>query len=564
MEYLEFRLDDWRSNVSIIGLMNILDNDEEGQYEIVKNGFDEYLKVSIKSLENFEEKYFKYFIDTYEKNLPWYRIISYKNEVEKFIKTDLSEFKKDDFEKLNNQIDLVKDYLKRPNYTKVFEYIESDIEITKLIKDIKKIKLRKKEEISDRKEEILENLKIMQEIINYCNTETGRKYLGAKGAIFTFINKGIGGVSFLNKQTKEKDIYKDYKEYFLDTLNNYLEEDKKKYKYNCFNCDNKIKNLNTGIGILNDTGFDLARKPTHVWFEENDVGICDICSFLYSCFPAGFNYSSYEGIFVNANSSIEELKRVNSQISMEVNKVKDTRGISYRALVNTISKKSIEELKYELDDVQVIRYKNEKYNFNILSKYSLSIINDSIEDLESLSNAGYKIGNDYISIYDEVLDRLFNNQNMYTLIYKLFSYKLTNTSFVNAYYNTSHIYRIIRINTRKLKEVIDLGNESANAFVEKYRKYGYFLALEYKKKDSNYENKIRGISYRMLNALKTRNAENFMHNLINSYMYMSISIPKGMVKALENDDNLGTIGYAFVAGLNSYGISDDNKTKEED
>ncbi|MBP2025111.1 Cas8a1 family CRISPR/Cas system-associated protein [Peptoniphilus stercorisuis] len=564
MEYLEFRLDDWRSNVSIIGLMNILDNDKEGQYEIVKNGFDEYLKVSIKSLENFEEKYFKYFIDTYEKNLPWYRMISYKNEVEKFIKTDLSEFKKDDFEKLNNQIDLVKDYLKRPNYTKVFEYIESDIEITKLIKDIKKIKLRKKEEISDRKEEILENLKIMQEIINYCNTETGRKYLGAKGAIFTFINKGIGGVSFLNKQTKEKDIYKDYKEYFLDTLNNYLEEDKKKYKYNCFNCDNKIKNLNTGIGILNDTGFDLTRKPTHVWFEENDVGICDICSFLYSCFPAGFNYSSYEGIFVNANSSIKELKRVNSQISMEVNKVKDTRGISYRALVNTISKKSIEELKYELDDVQVIRYKNEKYNFNILSKYSLSIINDSIEDLESLSNAGYKIGNDYISIYDEVLDRLFNNQNMYTLIYKLFSYKLTNTSFVNAYYNTSHIYRIIRINTRKLKEVIDLGNESANAFVEKYRKYGYFLALEYKKKDSNYENKIRGISYRMLNALKTRNAENFMHNLINSYMYMSISIPKGMVKALENDDNLGTIGYAFVAGLNSYGISDDNKTKEED
>lgn len=564
MEYLEFRLDDWRSNVSIIGLMNILDNDEEGQYEIVKNGFDEYLKVSIKSLENFEEKYFKYFIDTYEKNLPWYRIISYKNEVEKFIKTDLSEFKKDDFEKLNKQIDLVKDYLKRPNYTKVFEYIESDIEITKLIKDIKKIKLRKKEEISDRKEEILENLKIMQEIINYCNTETGRKYLGAKGAIFTFINKGIGGVSFLNKQTKEKDIYKDYKEYFLDTLNNYLEEDKKKYKYNCFNCDNKIKNLNTGIGILNDTGFDLARKPTHVWFEENDVGICDICSFLYSCFPAGFNYSSYEGIFVNANSSIEELKRVNSQISMEVNKVKDTRGISYRALVNTISKKSIEELKYELDDVQVIRYKNEKYNFNILSKYSLSIINDSIEDLESLSNAGYKIGNDYISIYDKVLDRLFNNQNMYTLIYKLFSYKLTNTSFVNAYYNTSHIYRIIRINTRKLKEVIDLGNESANAFVEKYRKYGYFLALEYKKKDSNYENKIRGISYRMLNALKTRNAENFMHNLINSYMYMSLSIPKDMVKALENDDNLGTIGYSFVAGLNSYGISDDNKNKEED
>lgn len=567
MNYLEFRLDDWRNNASIIGLMNILDNDKIGQYEIVKNNFDEYLKVPMESLNNFEEKYFKYFIDTYEKYLPWYRIISYKSEVEKFIKNELSEFEEDDFKKLNNRIDIVKDYLKRPNYTKVFKFIKSDKDINSLVKEIKKIKLNKKDNIKDnikdKKDEIIKNLKIMQEIIEFCNTDTGRKYLGAKGAIYTFINKGIGGVSFLNSQPKYDDIYKDYKEYFLDTLNNYIEEDKGKYKYNCFNCNNKIKNLNTGIGMLNDTGFDTARKPTHVWFEENDVGICATCKFLYSCLPAGFNYSPFEGIFVNANISIGELKRINSQIKTEINNIKNYRGISYRALVNTITQKNIEELKYELDDVQVIRYKNEKYNFNMMSKYSIKLIESSVEDLSKLLKTSYKIKNDYMSIYDEVLDRIFNNQNMYALIYKLFNYGLSKTDFVTTYYNASHIYRLIRINTRKLKEEINLGNESVNSFVEKYRSYGYHLALEYKKNDSNYENKIRGISYRMLNSLKTRNAQNFMHNLINSYMYMSVSIPKGMIKALENDDNLGTIGYSFVAGLNSYGLSDkDNKDSE--
>lgn len=46
---------------------------------------------------------------------------------------------------------------------------------------------------------------------------------------------------FLNPQTKEKDMYKDYEEYFVKPAIDYINEDKSRYKYECFSCAGKIK-----------------------------------------------------------------------------------------------------------------------------------------------------------------------------------------------------------------------------------------------------------------------------------------------------------------------------------
>ena len=42
----------------------------------------------------------------------------------------------------------------------------------------------------------------------------------------------------------------------------------------------------------------------------------------------------------------------------------------------------------------------------------------------------------------------------------------------------------------------------------------------------------------------------FMHNIITSYMYIGEPIPKDLTIALESEEDLGIIGYAFVTGLN--------------
>ena len=149
---------------------------------------------------------------------------------------------------------------------------------------------------------------------------------------------------------------------------------------------------------------------------------------------------------------------------------------------------------------------------------------------------------------------------MFTLIHKLLIYKITESETITTYYHMGHIMNLNVININYLKGVENVGKAKDNkVLIERFRNFGYYLRREYIQKDRDADkNKIRGISYRLLNALKTRNAEMFMHNIITSYMYVDKTIPSQLTLALENEEALGVVGYAFVTGLNGW-IKDENK-----
>ncbi|HLR20833.1 MAG TPA: type I-B CRISPR-associated protein Cas8b1/Cst1 [Tissierellaceae bacterium] len=550
---IEFKISDWRTNVSLLGLMNILDHSNKG-YLISKDG--QTLSINEKVLDGFEIDYFKYFIDNYERNLPWYRIANYKGDIDKYL-GNLSEIKESDLEDINKQIDLVKDYMRRGNYTKVYEFIDKDLDIEEMVKTLKKVNLRKNEEVQDRIDDVELELKLLKEITEYTNTEKAREYMGAKGAIYSFINRGIEGVSFLNPQTREKDIFSDYKKYFIDKLIEYIEEDKKKFKYNCFSCENKIRNLNVNMNLLKDTGFDRTRKSSYIWNHQSDFAICNQCLFLYSCLSAGFYYSMNEGIFINYNYDLNGLKRVNEELKnhsiSEINRPEN--AFSYRTLVRAIDKEYQRHLELEIRDMQIVRYKNEEYRFNLLSKDSLSIISKSKSDLDAIIKAGYKEGRQlHFSIYDLTLDRIFNNENLFSLIHDLIVNLISNRVGIMRYYNIYHISRLLNINSRIIKEgnvmAGDIGKLTDNS-----RSSGYFLRQAYNEqmKDlKRVDNRMKSITYKMTNSLKTNNSGAFMDILISAYAYVGKPIPRYLADALKSDEELRIVGYAFVTGINSY------------
>ena len=111
---------------------------------------------------------------------------------------------------------------------------------------------------------------------------------------------------------------------------------------------------------------------------------------------------------------------------------------------------------------------------------------------------------------------------------------------------------IININFLKGVENMEQLNEN-KTLIKNFRSYGYYLREEYIKNDRDADKtKIRGISYRLLNALKTRNAEMFMHNILTSYMYVGKTMPAQLTLALEDEEQLGIVGYAFITGLNGW------------
>ncbi len=544
MNEITLELGTWQYNAGIAGFCNIL---EKNGFNIEISGDKIIFESSEKlkeALENFEEKYFNYLIDEYEVTLSWYKIVSYKSKLEE-IKNNFEILNAEEFQKMDKYIkEVLKYYIKSASYKAAYELIDDNINPLELEKELKPVNLKKGEKIADKKTEILQMVDKALVLINYC--EKGKKYLAGKNVIYTLVKNAWNGVSFLNPQTKEKDMYKDFKGYFVDTAVSYIDEDKSKYKYECFICDNKIKNFDNTFSFLNQTGFDVAKKPSHVWNFINNIAMCPICKLIYSCIPAGFTYVYDNGIFINSNQSLSELIRINKRIHIEMyerSKEEGTSSLTYRALAGALREEKNKNVKYELADIQMVRYENEKYYFNILSKKIIKIIRDSKNDFDVLTKAWYKEINTDFRLYEEVMKRVLNNQNLYTLIYKLLFYKISRES--DCYFTPGHIMRVLNINYRILeglglmKDKESMNRDAGNA--------GFYLGKEYKEK--NAEQKINSICYKVLNGIKTNNIEGVRSVIVNSYMYVGISIPSVIFDMFADDELLKQFAHTFMCGL---------------
>ncbi|MFD2616046.1 type I-B CRISPR-associated protein Cas8b1/Cst1 [Terrilactibacillus laevilacticus] len=544
---IEVTLKEWLYNAGIVGFVNIVGKEN---INVVDNST---ISFSKEVLHGFENKYFEYFIDTYEKLLPWYKIISYESEIIRFENNDFDTFDEKNLEQLNTYIkDIVKKYIKSNSYKAAYPLMKNETDLLDLEKKLKTIPTPKKSEtFSDKKavivDEVKERFSILKNIITCCKSQDGRRYLAGKNVIYNQIKNGWDGVCFLNPQTKEKDMYVDFKNHFVTPTEEYIDEEDTKRKYHCFVCDRSIKNLNLDLSFLNQTGFDTSRKSSHVWNFTNDVGICPICRLIYSCAPAGFTYVYNQGLFVNDSTTIENLLRVNDNIKMSTLQQNDTsvRTVNtYYALTKAIQEQFSGKMKFELADIQIVRYENESYRFNVLSRLTLSVLNQSKEAIIKLLNTGFREGNTNFNLYELVMKKLFNNENLFTSIHKLIIYKLSNVS--NLYYNIGHVNHMLEINTNFLREVGRMEG-LVKEEVRKANQFGYYFRKAYKDKGS--DNKLSGISYKLLNALKTNNINMFMDVLLNCYSYLKKQVPELFLQVFTNDETFKTIGYAFVAGI---------------
>ncbi len=546
---IRVEMSEWLFNAGIVGLVNIL---KYAGNEVRYDG--QSIEFDSDYLEGFENKYFGYLIDTYEKTLAWYRIVSFKDFISNHEKNEYKDFDVHELNRLNDYIGSgskagsLKYYLKSNSYKSGYELIESVLNPLNLEKEINPVKIKKGQAIAD----ILKDIKIeigkIKTIIGYFQLEETKKYLGCKNVIYTIINKSWSGVSFLNSQTKEKNMYKDFKDYFVKDALVYLDTSQNNNKYRCFSCDRKMKDMNSNLSFMNFTGFDANRKPSNVWNFKNDIAICPICKLIYSCVPAGFTYTYNRGIFINENHSVENCVRINRRIRTEVFKDTGNQNSTFRALSVSIGEAINESNRYEYSDIQVVRYDdnngNPMYRFNILSKKSISIINNCKDDLDHLVKCGFKEINTYYSVYEEIMKNILNNENLFLLLHKMISIKLTNTK--NATFNSTHLNYLQRINLEFLKGAGMMENIEKD-LLKSYRIAGYYLREAYVKKNSN--NKLNGISYRLLNSLKTNNPNMFMDTVLNCYLYTGKQVPNFLIDCLRDAVTYKTIGYAFVSGL---------------
>lgn len=541
MREIKITMGDWLKNVGMFGLHEILKN-ADVEMEVNQDGFSFNSSV----LENFSEIYFTYLIDKYSSLNSLNKILSLHDEIKRFEDEDYENFDRQSLEKMNDKISDVKKDIKSKSYISAYSLIGNEYDPVKDINNLKTIKLNKKDKLEAKLPEIKDTFNSMKKIINYFRTDKAKRYVGAKNTMYSQIKNAWPGVSILNSQVKEKNMYIEFQDYFVKPALEFLKEDNHKFKYRCYSCDEPMKNLKNDLSFMNKTGFDVGKKSSHVWDFNNDIAICPICKLIYASVPAGFLYlydRGDRGIFINYNNDFKGLVSINGKVQNEF-----FRNSSMSEIFSVLSKLILEETDYELSDVQVIRFEKEKYTFNILNRVFLNTIRESKIHLSLIRKAFLTEGNTRFSIYEEVINNLYDNRNQFLLIHKMVYTMISSSE--NARYNSKSIAAVINININYQKEAGFMSKDSNLDIVRVASAIGFALKKDYNNKSSDGDSKkINSIAYKMLNALKTNNKHAFMDLVIKSYMYVEKPIPTIFSSNLKRDEEFKNIGYAFLTGF---------------
>lgn len=551
---IKIELGDILFNAGVVGLIKILEH--AGQKVNLE---DNYISFSSEILSHMPQYYFNFFIDNYKYSTKWGSITTFQiPTVEMMDEKSL--------EKLNNHIEFVKKTLSSNSYKNTYSLVKNaPHNIEQLISQLKQINLNNNESIEDVKPKIQEIIQILKEINEYLNFSATKKYIIPRNIIYSIVQNYWSGVSFLHKQSNMKDMYEELYKYFISPIEASLETMKNEEKYNkyqCFTCGNKFAKLSDSFELtwINKTGVDSNRKSSHFWNHQSDAYICSMCNFIYACIPAGFISLNSKGIFINENTSTKSLKNINSLILY-----KETRRLSsdeleeqvFRKIIDSIDYASVGDIQKEIQNIQIVKFDaantQRPYSFNMISKEVLEIVQKNKKNLSFLLGKRIRNGNESIFPYQQVINRIYHNQNQFDFIYYLF--KLAMKEDLRKQYSV--IKNIIIINNNQLKG----GKEQVQyTQINNYQYYGKLLNDQYKGDNTG---KLVGITHRLLNALKVKNSHKFTDTLISAYMYKNQKIPMEFIQVLQDDSKFQTIGYSFLLGLQGGEIkNEENKGAE--
>ena len=583
-EKIELKLKDWLFNAGLLGFINILGKEAKNNGELEFDNKNRLIRFSPKVLENFEYKYFDFFIKRYGKTLTYGKILEFEKYIDEFEENGEKIRSINELKMINDKITFFKAKIKSESYKKAYDFIEKNgtNKILGLEKELKKIKEPKEniDEIS--KDDVKNNIKIMKEIIDFFKKKITDKngnvknYLAAKNIAYVIINNAWSSVSFLNRANAAKDIYEEYKSYFVEPALEYINADKSKFKYKCTISNMPMKDYKNTLGFLNDTGFDVNRKPSHVWNFVNDIAVTPLVTLVYSCVPAGFICGADKGIFVNANHNIDQLCNINNGIAYNIlEDESEEKNINlYKNLLKEI-KKEKDNTKYELSDIQIVKFEKGHYKFTLLSRNILKLLSENKEKLDDLLDKWYLIDRRYFYLYDTAITELLNNQNLFSLINKLCYYKISKTK---LYCKLKNIEDLLKINLdyiRRLKkmdkqEIVEkeeskkISEELTEKDIFYIRRDAMIFREEYIRKSGN-DKKIGSLLYRLQNALRINNVDMFMDALISAHAYAGKNISSLFAKALLNDENFQTLGHGFLLGLLGEDKSkNENKTDKKE
>ena len=544
---------DWFFNMGIVGFLNILNKAEVKNQVAIS---EDYIEFNSCLLENFHHYYFDYFMND-NRDYDAYESINGRLD---YHANNIKNNK--DIKKSVEKIDkLLKE---RCDEIKNFNPYEYD-ELKRIQKEIKTIK---KESDIDRIENLIKQIK---EILEIDSIKQRVQYENYRKIVR---DNYFGQVSFLNNSCKSYSIK-------LITLNKKIEKDKDvnkivkfilnklNYKYCdlCGEYHQKVYKYEEKIfGILALSNVNMNQ----LWKFENDYLICAICKLILFCTPAGViqtkddSYNSDDKQFyrfVNIDGDIDDIYKSNNYL-----RIKRECETPFNELIQDIVCDNIKKSEWILGNILFLEFKISANQgrkkcvlnyFNMptyLAKFFVNEDGKNSKLIQSIYNQKFKAN---------VVDILLKNRDLKHLINislrERIKENLEDSKKIKI--STSDCYKAIKvralINSYK-KGIYGMNDKKLNVV-----KYAGHEIRDYYVNDNakNVKNKINGIAYKLLNAIKVGNKKDFMDTVLRIFMSAEKSVPSVFIEIMaEKDLDFESIGHAFITGL----ISEKYEAKNDD
>lgn len=589
--------DNWFYRMGVIGFHRIIEfNSEKYNIDLSKYNYrllDDGIEFDCELLEDFPKYYFQYFYNEYNiaesikyKFDYFFKLASKKDsfntakiEIKKIIKDRNSKIKKMSLDNCE-KFETVEEVISNLNYE---DLDKMKILLDKYIELFKEDKINVPQTLNFFKFVLQNNFYGQDSFLNVCNSKKTieeQKKIMFKDFVKPVIQIDKLG-SFINNNDMK--ILEQYINENIDNSKEATEIDKymknlnkkmfsKKVKYDSIDEFNKVYDkcsfcdsyMSYGSNYNDGSFLPLAISSSNAnlfWNMNAKFPICPLCKLILVCTAAGttrvyknylgsnydFNDKLYYG-FISIEGSLKELIKENNtfknlsskDISFEewlYDSLKQEKQISYWQLQNILY------VEFNAD----YRSKNSKLNYYNIPNYLALFLNEQFNMIESIKSAVERV---------KVFDWILSRKDLKHLIDSEIRKK------IKGQYVEVNILNLIKIKN-KLDEYKQKGrckkvnNESLKNIDWIYRE-GFALSQYYYSEEM--KNKLPGISYKLLNAIKAGNKKDFMDSILRVYMSASRQVPKVILQAIKEETlSFSQVGHSFLAGLNGYYEKDEKE-----
>lgn len=297
-----------------------------------------------------------------------------------------------------------------------------------------------------------------------------------------------------------------------------------------------------------------ANSKNMFWDLQARYPICNVCKLILLCTAAGstdifksyldekygYNDKTYFG-FVSIDGDLEELIKQNNNFQNR----NDKKSSFESYILDSIAQKG-QISKWQLENILYVEFntdynsKNSKMNYFNVPTYLAKFLKNN-------NGLMYEIKD--LSLRMEVFDTILSRKDLKHVIDKKLRENLVESNKLQ-----SNVLGLIKI--RSCLKLYKGECEMVDISFDKKLKFLYMQGFEIadKLRSTGQENKIQGLSYRLLNSTKASNKKEFMDTIIRIFMSVEKEVPMVFLEVIkERDLDFEEVAHSFIAGLTSKG-----------